>query len=65
MLDEAETLQDLAALPGNHLEALRGDRKGRHSIRINDQYRICFVWADGTAAWADRACGRVTENYRG
>jgi proteic killer suppression protein len=71
VLDEAETLQDLAALPGNHLEALRGDRKGQHSIRINDQYRICFVWADGTAscvalaAWADRACGRVTENYRG
>jgi proteic killer suppression protein len=49
VLDEAETLQDLAALPGNHLEALRGDRKGQHSIRINDQYRICFVWADGTA----------------
>jgi proteic killer suppression protein len=49
-LDEAETLQDLAALPGNHLEALKGDRKGQHSIRINDQYRLCFVWADGHAS---------------
>ena len=48
-LDEAETLQDLAALPGNHMEALKGDRKGQHSIRINDQYRLCFVWADGQA----------------
>ena len=48
-LDEAETLQDLAALPGNHLEALKGDRKGQHSIRINDRYRICFAWADGYA----------------
>jgi proteic killer suppression protein len=48
-LDEAETLQDLAALPGNHLEALKGDRKGQHGIRINDRYRLCFVWADGYA----------------
>ncbi|MGA3098101.1 MAG: type II toxin-antitoxin system RelE/ParE family toxin [Bryobacteraceae bacterium] len=48
-LDEAETLQDLGALPGNHLEALKGDRKGQHSIRINEQYRLCFVWADGDA----------------
>ena len=48
-LDEAETLQDLAALPGNRLEALKGDRKGQHSIRINDRYRICFAWADGYA----------------
>jgi proteic killer suppression protein len=48
-LDEAENLQDLAALPGNHLEALKGDRKGQHSIRINEQYRVCFVWADGYA----------------
>jgi proteic killer suppression protein len=49
-LDEAETLQDLAALPGNHLAALKRGRKGQHSIRINDQYRICFVWADGDAS---------------
>ena len=48
-LDEAETLQDLAALPGNHLEALKGDRKGQHSIRINDQYRLCFAWSAGHA----------------
>jgi toxin HigB-1 len=48
-LDAAATLQDLASPPGNHLEALRGDRKGQHSIRINDQWRICFVWRDGDA----------------
>jgi proteic killer suppression protein len=45
-LDAAETLADLAALKGNRLEALKGDRKGQHSIRINDQYRICFTWGD-------------------
>ena len=50
VLDEAETLQDLAALPGNHFEALKGDRKGQHSIRINDQFRICFIWAVGHAS---------------
>ena len=49
-LDEAECLQDLAALPGNHLESLKGDRKGQYSIRINDQYRVCFVWTDGHAS---------------
>lgn len=44
----AQSLGDLAALPGNRLEALAGNRKGQHSIRINDQWRICFVWrADG------------------
>jgi proteic killer suppression protein len=39
----------LAAFPGNRLEALAGDRCGQHSIRVNDQYRICFVWHDGDA----------------
>ncbi len=43
-LDEADVLQDLLAPPGNRLEALKGDRAGQHSIRINDQWRICFVW---------------------
>lgn len=43
-LDAAQTLDFLKAPPGNHLEALRGDRKGQHSIRINDQWRVCFVW---------------------
>ena len=48
LLDSAETLHDLAALPGNRLEALRGDRAGQHSIRVNAQWRICFRWtADG------------------
>lgn len=46
MLDSAETLGDLAALPSNRLEALRGDRAGQYSIRINAQWRICFRWAD-------------------
>lgn len=47
-LDAATTLKDLAALPGNHLERLKGDRKGQFSIRINDQWRICFEWPDGS-----------------
>jgi len=48
-LDDAEDLRDLTAPPGNRLEALRGNRSGRHSIRINDQYRVCFRWANGKA----------------
>jgi proteic killer suppression protein len=46
MLDAARTLEFLRSPPGNRLEALRGDRRGQHSIRINDQWRICFVWTD-------------------
>jgi len=42
-------LSDLAALPGNRLEALKGNRTGQHSIRINDQYRVCFVWQEKDA----------------
>ncbi len=49
MLDNATELRDLASPPGNRLEALHGDRKGQHSIRINDQYRVCFVWRNGHA----------------
>lgn len=45
-LDAATSLNDLAALPGNRFEALVGDRKGQYSIRINDQWRICFNWPD-------------------
>ncbi len=44
-LDAAGELRDLASPPGNRLEALRGNRKGQHSIRVNDQWRVCFVWA--------------------
>ena len=47
-LDAAMSLRDLAALPGNRFEALVGDRKGEYSIRINDQWRICFAWPNGT-----------------
>lgn len=47
MIDAAAVLDDLKVPPGNRLEALKGDRKGRHSIRINDQWRICFLWDDG------------------
>ena len=43
-LNAATSLNDLRAPPGNRLEALRGDRRGQHSIRVNDQFRICFVW---------------------
>lgn len=45
-IDSVIRLQELRIPPGNRLEALAGDRKGQHSIRINDQYRICFVWTD-------------------
>jgi toxin HigB-1 len=46
-LEAATSIRDLAALPGNRLEALTGDRKGQYSIRINDQWRICFEWVGG------------------
>ena len=46
LLDSAETLGDLPALPSNRLEVLRGDRAGQHSIRINVQWRVCFRWTD-------------------
>ena len=49
MLHDSTRLDDLATLPGNRLEMLRGDRRGQHGIRINNQYRICFVWKDGDA----------------
>ena len=45
-LDAAQTLEFLRAPPGNRLEALKGNRSGQHSIRINDQWRICFMWTD-------------------
>ena len=46
MLEDAVTLRDLGQLPGNRFEALKGDRKGQYSIRINDQWRVCFRWQD-------------------
>ena len=49
LLNAAGALGDLALPPGNRLERLKGDREGQHSIRINDQYRICFVWKDSEA----------------
>jgi proteic killer suppression protein len=49
MLNAAMQLEELRMPPGNRLEALRGDRRGQHSIRINDQWRICFRWIDGDA----------------
>lgn len=49
MLNAAAELGDLALPPGNRLERLRGDRKGQHSIRVNNQYRICFEWREGNA----------------
>lgn len=49
LVDAAETLTDLRSPPGNRLEKLRGNRAGQYSIRINDQWRICFRWRDGDA----------------
>jgi proteic killer suppression protein len=46
ILDAAETLNDLRSPPGNRLESLQGDRAGQHSIRVNNQWRLCFVWRD-------------------
>ena len=48
-INQAAELGDLRAPPANRLEALKGDRKGQHSIRINDRYRVCFVWTEGAA----------------
>ena len=48
-LNQARSLRDLIVPPGNRLEALKGDRKGQHSIRVNDQWRICFRWHEGHA----------------
>jgi len=50
ILDAAESLDDLRVPPGNRLEKLKGDRRDQHSIRVNDQWRICFVWSRGDAS---------------
>lgn len=50
VLDAAVTVEDMRFPPGNHLEALAGDREGQHSVRINDQWRICFVWTEAGPA---------------
>ena len=49
MLNNAADLRDLKAPPGNKLEALKNERKGQHAIRINDQYRVCFIFREGNA----------------
>ncbi|MBI5249233.1 MAG: type II toxin-antitoxin system RelE/ParE family toxin [Desulfomonile tiedjei] len=56
MIDAAEALEDLRKPPGNQLEALGGDRKGQHSIRINKQWRICFTWGDDNHAYEVEIC---------
>ena len=58
-LNNALVLADLQIPPSNHLEALTRDRKGQHSIRINDQYRICFTWREGNAENVE-----ITKHYR-
>jgi toxin HigB-1 len=58
-LDSALALTDLLVPPSNRLEALTGDRKGEYSIRINDQYRVCFIWRDGNAESVE-----ITKHYR-
>lgn len=52
-LEAATSITDLSALPGNRFEALKGDRSGQYSIRINDQWRICFTWAKGKPGPSD------------
>ena len=59
MLNDAKELRDLAAAPGNRLEPLHKEREGQHSIRINDQWRVCFVWRDGDAYDVE-----ITKHYR-
>jgi len=49
MIDAAQDIRTLSTMPGNRLESLRGDRKGQYSIRVNDQWRICFEWRNGHA----------------
>ncbi|MEW6351362.1 MAG: type II toxin-antitoxin system RelE/ParE family toxin [Thermodesulfobacteriota bacterium] len=56
MLDAAEVMDNLRYPPGNRLEALKGDRKGQQSIRINDQYRVCFVWGPDNNAYDVEVC---------
>jgi len=58
-LDSAHALTDLLIPPSNRLEPLRGEREGQHSIRINDQYRICFTWREGNAENVE-----ITKHYR-
>ena len=53
ILDASETLDDLRVPPGNRLEKLKGDRQGQYSIRVNDQWRICFEWSRGDASMAE------------
>lgn len=49
MLDSATTLSDLAGIPGNRLERLSGDREGQWSMRVNERWRLCFLWSEGEA----------------
>ena len=49
LLDDAEVLQDIAVIPGNRLKSLKGNRQGQYSVRINDQWRVCFVWRGNAA----------------
>jgi len=58
-LDSPQSLSDLLIPPSNRLEALSGSRKGQHSIRINDQYRVCFAWREGNAENVE-----ITKHYR-
>lgn len=58
-LDSARALNDLLIPPSNRLERLHGDRKDQHSIRINDQYRVCFTWREGSAEHVE-----ITKHYR-
>src|SRR5205823_14298852 len=62
-LEAAHVLQDLAALPGNRFEALKGERKGQYSIRVNEQWRICFEWPDGSPGPTNVEIVDITEEH--
>ena len=63
ILDAAMVLNDLRIPPGNRLEALKGERKGQHSIRINEQWRVCFIWRDGDAYDVEITDYHLGESY--
>src|SRR2546425_604070 len=64
LLNQARALGDLRVPPGNRLDALRADRRGQHSIRINDQWRNCFFWDEGGPTPVGRLLSRLTDGLR-
>ena len=63
-IDQAAELPDLSALPGNMLESLKGDRKGQYCIRINDRFRVCFIWSERNAFQVEIVDSMKTSSHR-